>query len=247
MFELLEKALQQREKVRQSKELHLSLLDPITLPLLDTDEPKILLIAFPIILFMIFWFRFESQLRSVRPKFHLKNLPETGILIFSFAVVIGYTIDSMMILIVHVSAQQQNVSTVSNIDHNYITNSTSQSSYYQRISYSNMNLGCQSIVDVDPGSSAYNKTAIKCFDESLKKCEHSNLHLLYGSGSLTISIQGKGENNLCLLKLVHEIEMGQKGYVCSIPLDKLATWTSWNKSGGVDAVKDVLPFCKRTG
>lgn len=194
---------------------------------------------------MIFWFNFEEQLRSIGSKFYLKNLPDTRILILSIAVVIGYAVESMMILTVEISAQQQIVSTASKVDHKYIANSTLQSNY-QRVSYSNMNAACQGIVDVDPGSTAYNKTAINCVDEFLRKCERSNLHLLYGSGSLTISIQGKGENNLCFLKLVHEIEMGQKGYVCSIPLDKLATWTSWNKRNGVEAVKDVVPFCKLT-
>jgi hypothetical protein len=199
-------------------------------------------------LFMTFWFIFESQNLSGCSKLHIEDLPDASISTISLAaVVIEYAVASMMILAIPASAQQQNVSTVSSVDHPYVTNSTSQPNYHQKATYLNMNAGCQGVIDVDQGSSAYNKTAIKCVGESLKKCEHSNLHLLYGSGSLTISIQGKGENNSCLLKLVHEIEMGQKGYVCSIPLDKLATWTSWNNRDGVEAVKDIVPFCKLTG
>lgn len=197
---------------------------------------------------MTYWLKFELQIRSACSKSHIKNLPDTGILTVFFAVIIiGYAVPSMMILTVPTSAQEQNVTTFSDVEPLYVTNSMSRSNYHQSVSYSNTNAACQGIIDVDPGSTAYSKTAIKCADESLKKCEPSNLHLLYASGSLTISIQGKGENNSCLLKLVHEIEMGQKGYVCSIPLNKLPTWTSWNKRDGVDAVNDVASFCKLTG
>ena len=104
------------------------------------------------------------------------------------------------------------------------------------------NILCQNTIDVDPGSSAFDNNSIKCIEELLKKCEPYEFYLLYGLGSMILSIQGK-ENSLCSISLVHEIEMGEKRYNCLIPLDKVANWSSWKNSNGLNAVDDILPFC----
>jgi hypothetical protein len=106
----------------------------------------------------------------------------------------------------------------------------------------NANIACQNTIDVDPESTAFNKTSIRCIEEILKKCEPSNFYLLYGLGSMIVSIQGKG-NGLCSILIVHEIEMGEKKFSCLIPLDKVANWSSWKNSNGLAAVDDILSFC----
>lgn len=138
---------------------------------------------------------------------------------------------------------QESLSTIMNMTHMRTMALTSPSTNNQNTTYLNMYGTCQSTIDVDPASTAYNETAIKCAEESLKKCEHSNIHILYGLGSLTISIQAKEDGSLCSIKLIHEIEMGQKRYECLVPFNKLAAWISWKKSDGVGAVNDILSSC----
>ena len=106
----------------------------------------------------------------------------------------------------------------------------------------NTNIACENTIDVDPGSSAFNNRSIKCFDEFLKGCKPSNFHLLYGLGSMIVSIQGK-ENSLCSILIMHEIEMGEKRFSCLIPLDKVVNWYSWKNANGLAAVDDILSFC----
>ena len=106
----------------------------------------------------------------------------------------------------------------------------------------NINIACQNTIDVDPGSSAFNNTGIKCVEELLKRCQPSDFNLLYGLGSMIVSIQGK-ENGLCSIMLVHEIEIGENRFSCLVPLDKVANWSSWKNSDGLAAVDDILSFC----
>ena len=102
---------------------------------------------------------------------------------------------------------------------------------------------CPNSIDVDPGSRAYNSTHIKCVEETLKTCKLSDMSLLYGLGSMRLSIQGQ-KNDLCVIEIVHEIEMGVNQYSCSVPFDKVLTWTSWKKGGGTGALEDISAFCK---
>jgi hypothetical protein len=102
---------------------------------------------------------------------------------------------------------------------------------------------CPNSIDVDPGSRAYNSMHIKCIEETIKICKPSALDLLYGLGSMRLSIQGQ-EDNLCVIGIVHEIEMGEDRYLCSVPLDKLLNWASWKKGKGTEALEDILAFCK---
>ena len=106
----------------------------------------------------------------------------------------------------------------------------------------NTDITCQNTIDVDPGSSAFNNRSIECVEEFLKNCEPYDFYLLYGLGSMSVSIQGK-ESGLCSILIVYEIEMGEKKFSCLVPLDKVANWSSWKNSNGLAAVDDILSFC----
>jgi hypothetical protein len=123
-----------------------------------------------------------------------------------------------------------------------VENQSILNNFKTRYHFVNTNIACQNTIDVDPGSSAFNNTSIKCIEEILKKCEPSDFYLLYGLGSMILSIQGK-ENSLCSILIVHEIEMGEKKFSCLIPLDKVTNWSSWKNSNGLAAVDDILSFC----
>ena len=104
------------------------------------------------------------------------------------------------------------------------------------------NITCPSLVDVDPGSTAYSSQNIECVQQLFNSCMPSDFLLVYGLGSLHVSIKGK-KDSLCSIELRQEIEMGKKTYSCMIPLDKIATWSSWKNADGVTSLDDVLSFC----
>lgn len=71
--------------------------------------------------------------------------------------------------------------------------------------------------------------------------------LLYGLGSVHVSIKGKKDSNkegLCSIEFRQETEMGKSNlYSCLIPLDKIASWGSWRNADGMTALDDILSFC----
>jgi hypothetical protein len=75
--------------------------------------------------------------------------------------------------------------------------------------------------------------------------------LVYGLGSTHVSIKGKIDSNndsLCSIEFRQETEMGEsKPYSCLIPLDKIASWSSWKNADGVTALDGILSFCNDTG
>ena len=71
--------------------------------------------------------------------------------------------------------------------------------------------------------------------------------MVYGLGSVHVSIKGKKDSNkegLCSIEFRQETEMGKSNlYGCLIPLDKIATWGSWRNADGTTALDDILSFC----
>lgn len=106
---------------------------------------------------------------------------------------------------------------------------------------------CPGLIDVDPGSTAYNTSNIECVQKLFNNCSSSSFLLLYGLGSLNVSIKGKnGDSTSCLIDLSREIEMGNSNpYSCSVPTEKIANWRSWRNANGLEALDDILPFCSR--
>jgi hypothetical protein len=109
---------------------------------------------------------------------------------------------------------------------------------------------CPDLIDVDPGSTAYNSSSIECIQKLLNSCTASSFLMLYGLGSLDVSIKGQNEDknnsNRCLIELNQETEMGEgKPYSCSIPMDKIVGWKSWMDANGLKALDDLSPFCQK--
>ena len=106
---------------------------------------------------------------------------------------------------------------------------------------------CPGLIDVDPGSTAYNGQGIECVQQLFNSCTPSDFLLVYGLGSVDVSIKGKKDSNndsLCSIELRQEIEMGKSNlYSCLIPLDKIAPWSSWKNADGVTALDGILSFC----
>jgi hypothetical protein len=104
------------------------------------------------------------------------------------------------------------------------------------------NTTCPSLIDVDPGSTAYNSQNIECVQQLFNSCMPSDFLLVYGLGSVHVSIKDK-KDSLCSIEFRQEIEMGKsKPYSCLIPLDKIATWSSWRNA---DSVKlDWSYYCQ---
>jgi hypothetical protein len=112
----------------------------------------------------------------------------------------------------------------------------------ESISLTSENTTCSSLIDVDPGSTAYSSQNIECIQQLFNSCTPSDFLLVYGLGSTHVSIKGK-KGSLCSIELRQEIEMGKQTYSCMIPLDKIATWSSWKNADGVTSLDDVLSFC----
>jgi hypothetical protein len=166
---------------------------------------------------------------------------------FSFTAVMIGSVFSMMQLTVSASAQYNllatsfmDITTATNAI--LLENTSIINNFKIRSFFLNINIACQNTIDVDPESSAFNNRGIKCVEELLKRCQPSDFNLLYGLGSMIVSIQGK-ENGLCSIMLVHEIEIGENRFSCLVPLDKVANWSSWKNSNGLAAVDDILSFC----
>jgi hypothetical protein len=106
---------------------------------------------------------------------------------------------------------------------------------------------CPGLIDVDPGSTAYNSQNIRCVQQLFNTCTPSDFLLVYSLGSTHVSIKGKNDSNkegLCSIELRQETEMGEsQPYSCLIPLDKIATWSSWKNADGVTALDGILSFC----
>jgi hypothetical protein len=113
------------------------------------------------------------------------------------------------------------------------------------------NITCPDLIDVDPGSTAYNSQNIECVQQLFDSCTPSDFLLVYGLGSTHVSIKGKNDSNndnLCSVEFRQETEMGEgKHYSCLIPIDKIASWRSWKSADGVTALDDVLSFCNDIG
>ena len=107
-----------------------------------------------------------------------------------------------------------------------------------------LNPNCGGDIDVDPSSTSFNETEIKCVEDALKKCTNSDLNLIYQMGSLNIRIIGPIEDK-CRLGIAYEIERGESLYNCSIPLSTMENWNSWKDKTGLDALSDILPYCKQ--
>lgn len=103
---------------------------------------------------------------------------------------------------------------------------------------------CAKQIDVDSGSTSYDSNNIGCMETVLSNCQSYSGVLLYGLGSMRLTINGK-QDDQCLFDLVHEIEMDERQFKCTIPVDKMSGWTSWKKGDGLEAVKDILAFCNR--
>ena len=123
-----------------------------------------------------------------------------------------------------------------------ITNNVSES-----VSSASGNTTCPGLIDVDPGSTAYNSQNIECVQQLFNSCTPSDFLLVYGLGSVHVSIKGKKDSNkegLCSIEFRQETEMGKSTlYSCLIPLDKFATWGSWRNADGTTALDDILSFC----
>jgi len=113
------------------------------------------------------------------------------------------------------------------------------------------NTTCPSLIDVDPGSTAYSSQNIECVQKLFNSCTPSYFLLVYGLGSTHVSINGKKDSNkdtLCSIEFRQETEMGKsKLYSCLIPLDKIATWSSWKKADGMTVLDSILLFCNDIG
>ena len=113
------------------------------------------------------------------------------------------------------------------------------------------NTTCPDLIDVDPGSTAYNSQNIECVQQLFDSCTPSDFLLVYGLGSTHVSIKGKNDSNndnLCSVEFRQETEMGEgKHYSCLIPIDKIASWRCWKSSDDVTALDDVLSFCNDIG
>jgi hypothetical protein len=109
---------------------------------------------------------------------------------------------------------------------------------------------CPGLIDVDPGSTAYNSQNIRCVQQLFNSCTPSAFLLVYGLGSTHVSIKGKNDSNnisLCPIEFRQETEMGEsQPYSCLIPLDKIATWSSWKNADGLTALDGILSFCSDT-
>jgi hypothetical protein len=106
------------------------------------------------------------------------------------------------------------------------------------------NTTCPSLIDVDPGSTAYNSQNIECVQQLFNSCTRSDFLLVYGLGSVHVSIKGKNNDSLCSIEFRQETEMGKSNlHSCLIPLDKIATWSSWKNADGVTALDGILSFC----
>jgi hypothetical protein len=117
----------------------------------------------------------------------------------------------------------------------------------ESVSPSSGNTTCPGLIDVDPGSTAYNSQNIECVRQLFNSYTPSDFLLVYGLGSVHVSIKGKKDSNkegLCSIEFRQETEMGKSNlYSCLIPLDKIATWGSWRNADGMTALDDILSFC----
>lgn len=117
----------------------------------------------------------------------------------------------------------------------------------ESVSPTSGNTTCPGLIDVDPGSTAYNSQNIECVRQLFNSCTPSDFLLVYGLGSVHVSIKGKKDSNkegLCSIEFRQETEMGKSNlYSCLIPLDKIATWGSWRNADGMTALDDILSFC----
>jgi hypothetical protein len=113
----------------------------------------------------------------------------------------------------------------------------------ESISPTSENTTCPDLIDVDPGSTAYNSQNIECVQQLFDSCTPSDFVLVYGLGSTHVSIKGKNDN-LCSVEFRQETEMGKSNlHSCLIPLDKITTWNSWKNADGVTALDDILSYC----
>jgi hypothetical protein len=142
------------------------------------------------------------------------------------------------------NALSQNTINKINVSRSSVTNTSSTDTPISRITK------CPDLVDVDPGSTAFNSSSIECVQNLFNSCTSSRFLLLYGLGSLNASIKGKSEEKdngtRCLIELNQETEMGERNpYSCSIPIDKIVGWRSWRNASGLEALDDVSSFCHK--
>jgi hypothetical protein len=106
------------------------------------------------------------------------------------------------------------------------------------------NATCPDLIDVDPGSTAYNSQNIECVQQHFNSCTPSDFLLVYGLGSIYVSIKDKNDNSVCFIEFRQETEMGKSNlHSCLIPLDKITTWNSWKNADGVTALDGILSYC----
>lgn len=114
----------------------------------------------------------------------------------------------------------------------------------ESVSPTSENTTCPSLIDVDPGSTAYNSQNIECVQQLFNSCTPSDFLLVYGLGSVHVSIKGKNNDSVCSIEFRQETEMGKSNlHSCLIPLDKITTWNSWKNADGVTALDDILSYC----
>ena len=128
------------------------------------------------------------------------------------------------------------------------TSSTNTTNYVNSMNASvlqNNNETCSTWIGFAPEGSSENNTDIACMQQVLNKCQPFDVALGYVLGSLRVSIKGViNDGGNCSLNLQHEIERGQTKMTCMIPLAKMSTWTNWKRGDGLDAVEQIIKYCK---
>ena len=100
---------------------------------------------------------------------------------------------------------------------------------------------CPTTTGIAPEESENNSTDIECLQNVFESCQPFDAFLGYVLGSLRVSIKGI-TNGDCYLNLGHEIERGQTNLSCTIPLDKISTWTNWKRGDGFDAIDQIAKY-----
>jgi hypothetical protein len=67
-------------------------------------------------------------------------------------------------------------------------------------------------------------------EEAMKSCKTCLCVVIgYGLGGMQVAIEGV-DSGSCAMAIMYDIEMGTKSLDCSVPLDKMADWTSWKNT-----------------
>jgi hypothetical protein len=92
------------------------------------------------------------------------------------------------------------------------------------------------------GSLRYNTTLANHVEELLNKCEPVNMYLLYGLGSMKVLVKGQ-ENDMCVMEIEREIEMGLVEFSCSVPVSKIRGWIGWRGVDEMPSIGGIESFC----